>query len=201
MDEAELFAPWPGEAGAPEVKSAGGEGALSALLNDLTIEMRREFDLHRRLREAAAAWLEREEPKGEELESEELKGEARDADGAAAKAARADLKAVGDAMQVIVRILEKIDTLQRQLARDRADRDDRAAVGDEAALRRKVETLIEARAQERARDILAVRADRAAAKAGEAGGGSADGEADTAGGQDEDDGGASAGGGARRRTD
>ncbi|MGO4439627.1 hypothetical protein [Rhizobium sp. RAF56] len=74
---------------------------LRLLLNDMTREMRDQFDYFRKLRGAAEALG------------------AIDGDEAAAKLARADVKAATDAMSLIVRTLEKVDSLQRQLTRDR----------------------------------------------------------------------------------
>lgn len=73
---------------------------LLVMLNQMTGEMREQF----------AAFVELR--KGAEIA-------AGDGDEAAGKLARADLKAAVDAMGLIVRTLEKIDQLQRQLARDR----------------------------------------------------------------------------------
>jgi hypothetical protein len=129
-----LFGLWPerrvygdglskaGVTDAPEVKSGEGGDDLRRLLNDMTREMRAQFDYFRRLR-----------------------GES-DADGAAS---RADAKAAVDAMSLIVRTLEKIDALQRQLARDREEEADRHA--DPAEL-------------ERARDALLALIDERAAR-------------------------------------
>ncbi|CDZ30651.1 hypothetical protein [Neorhizobium galegae] len=118
-----------------ETKSV--EGAFSPgeelrrLLNEMTIEMRDQFSTFRRMRTSAEAALE-------------------GGDDAAQKLARADVKAATDAMSLIVRTLEKVDSLQRQLARDRDEAADRAADegGYEEAVR-EVEELIERRAQER----------------------------------------------------
>jgi hypothetical protein len=74
---------------------------LRLLLNDMTREMREQFDHFRKLRSTAEA----------------LCGP--DADEAAAKLARSDIKASTDAMSLIIRTLEKVDALQRQLSRDR----------------------------------------------------------------------------------
>lgn len=78
-----------------------GPDELWRLLNDMTAEMREQFRFFRELREGAGAALDGA------------------ADEAAGKMARADVKAATDAISLIVRTLEKIDTLQRQLARDR----------------------------------------------------------------------------------
>lgn len=122
-----------------ETKSAAPpEGELRLLLNDMTREMRGQFDYFRRLRQEA---------------------EARDdggADEAAAKLARADVKAANDAMSLIVRTLEKIDALQRQLARDRELEAERHAdTPDYREVRNKILIQIEARADEKARRLYA----------------------------------------------
>ncbi|WP_244447949.1 hypothetical protein [Neorhizobium vignae] len=95
-----------------EIKSA--EGAFSPgeelrrLLNEMTVEMRDQFSTFRRMRTSAEAALET-------------------GDDAAQKLARADVKAATDAMSLIVRTLEKVDSLQRQLARDRDEAAERDA--------------------------------------------------------------------------
>ncbi len=82
-----------------ETKSA--EGAVSPgeelrhLLNEMTVEMRDQFSTFRRMRTSAEAALQ-------------------DGDDAAQKLARADVKAATDAMSLIVRTLEKVDSLQRR---------------------------------------------------------------------------------------
>ena len=96
-----------------ETKSAEGAQVSAAeelrrLLNEMTVEMRGQFDAFRKMRIAAEGLL-------------------AGSDEAAAKLARADIKAATDAMSLIVRTLEKVDSLQRQLARDRADEAERAA--------------------------------------------------------------------------
>jgi len=111
-----------------EVKAAGA-GELDALLNEFTTEMRAQFDLFRRLRAGAEAVLD-------------------GADEALAKQARADIKAATDAIALIVRTLEKIDALLRQLERDRVDAEERALEArDPEALRDEVEALIAARVE------------------------------------------------------
>ncbi|WP_205836808.1 hypothetical protein [Neorhizobium alkalisoli] len=115
-----------------ETKSA--EAAISPaeelrrLLNEMTLEMRDQFSTFRRMRAAAEKALE-------------------DGDEAAQKLARADVKAATDAMSLIVRTLEKVDSLQRQLAQDRELEAERAADegGYEEAVR-EVERLIKERA-------------------------------------------------------
>lgn len=86
-----------------EVKSADASPGddLRRLLNDMTGEMREQFDYFRDLRRAA-----------------EIASDA-EIDEAQAKIARADVKAATDAMSLIIRTLEKVDALQRQIARDR----------------------------------------------------------------------------------
>lgn len=86
-----------------ETKSADAPPGddLRQLLNEMTREMRDQFDYFRELRRAADTVSEAE------------------SDEAQAKIARADVKAATDAMSLIVRTLEKVDALQRQLARDR----------------------------------------------------------------------------------
>lgn len=81
---------------------------LRRLLNEMTVEMREQFATFRAMRQSAAAAL-------------------TDGDDAAQKLARADVKAATDAMSLIVRTLEKVDTLQRQLARDREIEAERVA--------------------------------------------------------------------------
>jgi len=114
--------------------------ALRILMNDMTQEMREQFDYFRKLRTAA----------------EGMTG--CDVDDAAAKLARADVKAATDAMSLIVRTLEKVDSLQRQLSRDRdleAERNaDRPGYEDAKA---RLLDLIEQKAKERADVIVAER--------------------------------------------
>ena len=136
-DDAEmaLFALWEEDADrAPEIKSGdGGDEELCHLLSDMTREMRAQFDCFRALREGA----------GEALASP--------GDDAAAKGARADAKAASDAMSLIIRTLEKIDALQRQLAHDRQTAAEREAGGEDVeAARRHFLGLIDARAAEEA---------------------------------------------------
>lgn len=113
-----------------EVKAiAGGAGGLEPLLGEFTGEMRAQFDLFRRLRAAAESLID-------------------GADEALAKQARADIKAATDAIALIVRTLEKIDALLRQLERDRLDAEERLLEGrDPDVLRGQVEALIAARVE------------------------------------------------------
>ncbi|PZM17097.1 hypothetical protein [Rhizobium tubonense] len=130
-----------------ETKSAEApQEALRMLMNDMTQEMRDQFDYFRKLRTAAEA---------------KAGGEVDDAE---AKLARADVKAATDAMSLIVRTLEKVDSLQRQLARDRDLEAERNAdrPGYEEA-KSKLLALIEQKANERAEIIIAERS-RAAAE-------------------------------------
>lgn len=127
-----------------ETKSGSAEDALRTLLNDMTGEMRAEFDYFKGLRAAA-------ETSGRAL----AEGAG---DEAATKLARADVKLAVDAMSLIVRTLEKIDSLQRQMARDRETEIERHADGpgyDEA--KRRLLVIIEQRAEDRARAIVAER--------------------------------------------
>ncbi len=123
-----------------ETKSADGAGSagdeLRKLLNEMTVEMRAQFSTFRDMRESAAKALS-------------------DGDEAAQKLARADVKAATDAMSLIVRTLEKVDSLQRQLARDREIEVERVADEggyDEAKAR--FVRMIEERANERAYRLL-----------------------------------------------
>lgn len=69
-------------------------------------------------------------------------------DEAARKAAQADAKAAIEAVSLIVRTLEKIDSLQRTLIAGRGG-DEGDAAGDEAALAAEFDRLVEARVKER----------------------------------------------------
>ena len=114
-----------------EVKGLSGSEDFEGLLAGFMTEMRAQFELFRRLREGA-----------ERLLSLSADGQ----DEAAAKLARADIKAATDAIALIVRTLEKIDALMRQLARDRAEAEERQLSGrDPEVLRAEVEALIAAR--------------------------------------------------------
>ncbi len=124
-----------------EIKSAdGGVSAsdeLRRLLNDMTVEMREQFSTFRKMRESAAGML-------------------TDGDEAAQKLARADVKAATDAMSLIVRTLEKVDSLQRQLARDREIEAERVAdEGGYGEAKDRLQRLIADKADERAKSLLA----------------------------------------------
>lgn len=143
-----LFGLWPlpalneGQAhDALEYKSADFaalNGHYADLLNDLTREMRAQFEQFRILREGAEALM---------------RGE----DDAAAKLARADLKAASDAMSVIVRTLEKIDALQRQLVRDREAEQERTEGESETleAAQARVLALVDTQAEAKAQLLFA----------------------------------------------
>lgn len=123
-----------------ETKSAQGAfdpaEELRRLLNEMTVEMRDQFATFRALRASAEEALV-------------------DGDEAAQKLARADVKAATDAMSLIVRTLEKVDSLQRQLARDREAEAERTAdnEGYEAAKARFMR-MIHDRAQEEAVNLF-----------------------------------------------
>ncbi|TCL76160.1 hypothetical protein EV286_101708 [Rhizobium sp. BK251] len=109
---------------------------LRVLLNDMTREMRGQFDYFRDLRAAAASLVD-------------------DGDEAAGKLARADVKAATDAMSLIVRTLEKVDGLQRQLARDRElEVESRGVAAGYDEIKAHFLQLIEERADERARTLF-----------------------------------------------
>ncbi|KQV63821.1 hypothetical protein [Rhizobium sp. Root1220] len=111
-----------------ETKSGAAPPAeeLRVLLNEMTAEMRDQFSAFRELRRAAEA-------------------ASASGDEAAGKLARADLKAATDAMSLIVRTLEKVDQLQRQIARDRelAAEENDVAMGLEDAKTRFLERIDE----------------------------------------------------------
>lgn len=128
-----------------EVKAAIGAGDLEGLLFEFTTEMRAQFDLFRRLRASAEGLLD-------------------GADEGLSKQARADIKAATDAIALIVRTLEKIDALLRQLERDRLDAEDRALEArDPDVLRGEVEALIAARVETAVAEQLAMAANMAEA--------------------------------------
>jgi hypothetical protein len=113
-----------------EVKAAGGGSDLERLLSDFTSEMRAQFDLFRRLRAGAESLID-------------------GADEGLAKQARGDIKAATEAMALIVRTLEKIDALLRQLERDRLEAEERLIeAGDPEVLRGEVQALIAARVEQ-----------------------------------------------------
>ena len=128
------------DAAALEVKSTDALSPLdrlAALLDDLTQEMRDQFELFRKLRATAERLID-------------------GADEAVAKAARTDAKAATDAIALIVRTLEKIDSLQRQLARDREDAALASGEGeDEQAITAELLRIIETQAEARAKARLA----------------------------------------------
>ena len=120
--------------------------ALVDMLNGMTRELREQMQMFQMLRRQA----ERQTAEaGEEIDR---------------KVAQADAKASIEAMSLIVRTLEKIDSLQRTLAQDRERRD--AETLDDAgyhSLLVKLEAVIEQRAVERfrERDSVSAQADGA----------------------------------------
>lgn len=105
------------------------------LLNEMTDEMRDQFSTFRSLRRTAERLLS-------------------DGDETAQKLARADVKAATDAMGLIVRTLEKVDALQRQLSldRERAAEDAADLAGFEGA-RARFLSMIEDRANAKAQAL------------------------------------------------
>lgn len=117
-------------------EAAPGE-ELRVMLNQMTAEMREQFSAFVELRKAAET------------------AAAQGGDEAAGKLARADLKAAVDAMGLIVRTLEKIDQLQRQLARDRElEAESREEAQGYARAKAQLLQIIEERAEEKAARIV-----------------------------------------------
>lgn len=112
---------------------------MQRLLNDMTAELRGQFDMFQKIRMRAE--------------------DAIDGDEAEAKAARADAKAAVDAVSLIIRTLEKIDGLQRGLA-DALARQAEENFDDAAyqALVASIDRKIGERAEERAHMLMAERA-------------------------------------------
>jgi hypothetical protein len=108
-----------------------GEDLLD-MLNGMTRELREQMQMFQMLRRQADR---RTLEAGEEIDR---------------KTAQADAKASIEAMSLIVRTLEKIDSLQRTLAQDR-ERADGEALDDAGyqALLGKIEALVDSRAAER----------------------------------------------------
>lgn len=132
LAQAVLDLPLETKSAAAVVPTEDAAEQLRCLLNEMTTEMRAQFSTFRDMRRGADAML-------------------ADADETLGKLARADVKAATDAMSLIVRTLEKVDSLQRQLARDRDLAEDRAVEEDGyGAARDRLLKLIEARADERA---------------------------------------------------
>ncbi len=122
-----------------EIKSADGAAqvTLQVLLNQMTGEMQAQFEAFRKIRVEAGAAL---DGSGDE---------------AVVKLAKADIKAAVDAMQVLMRTLEKIDSLQRSLAHERALEAERNVNdADYEAARQKLLDLMDERANERARTLF-----------------------------------------------
>lgn len=121
---------------------APGEAARN-LLNAMTDELRQQFEVFSRIRANA-----------------ELKLDA--GDDAEQKLARADIKSSNDAVSLIARTIEKIDSLQRSLARDLDPADaEPFDAADYAALLDDIDRRIEVRAEERMRIWLAERGESA----------------------------------------
>lgn len=107
-------------------------GEVQAMLSAMTKELRERFQRFQSQRQAAEA-------------EAGLAG-----DETARKAAQADAKAAIEAVSLIVRTLEKIDSLQRTIAHERrqaAESED--SDEDDAALAAEFDRLVEARARER----------------------------------------------------
>lgn len=122
---------------------AADEAALSGmagLLEDVRAELSAQFQTFVNLRDEASRRAGQELPEAE------------------AKLMKADLKAAVDALNIIVRTLEKVDQLARQIAADRAELslspENRAA---HDALLARVNTLIAARVEEALMARLAAR--------------------------------------------
>lgn len=108
---------------------------LAEMLNGMTRELREQMQMFQMLRQQTDRRI---TDAGEEIDR---------------KTAQADAKASIEAMSLIVRTLEKIDSLQRTLAQDRERRD--AEELDDAgyqSLLGKLETLVEQRAVDRCRE-------------------------------------------------
>lgn len=98
--------------------------------------MRQQFELFRKLRGAADALISGE-------------------DEAASKLARSDAKAATDAMALMVRTLEKIDSLQRQLARDREEAALAGGDGEsDEEIRDEIRRIIDGQVEARARVLM-----------------------------------------------
>lgn len=110
----------------------GSLAAMADMLGRMRGELDQQFRTFADLRDGAVRRTGDDQPEGE------------------AKQARADLKAAVDALSVIVRTLEKVDQLERQLARDRAELEAQPESQDSYdALWSEVSGLIEARVEER----------------------------------------------------
>ncbi|MFB2551001.1 hypothetical protein [Ensifer soli] len=112
---------------------ADGTRPLQDMLNGMTKELREQLQLFQRLRRQAEADAATE--------------------GLDRKQAQADAKAALEALQLIIRTLEKIDAMQRTIA---ADRRRTAEAGEEADYARLV-ALFERRVEERAIALVAAR--------------------------------------------
>ncbi len=121
------------EAVALEFKSGDPDAiaSVSDMLADMRVELARQFETFAMLRDGASRRTGDDQPEAE------------------GKQARSDIKTAVEGLSVIVRTLEKVDQLERQLARDRAEIE-AAPQGQEAyeALLSQVSALIEARVEE-----------------------------------------------------
>lgn len=114
--------------------------AMADMLGRMRMELDQQFRTFADLRDGAVRRAGEDQPEGE------------------AKLARADLKAAVDALSVIVRTLEKVDQLERQLARDRADLEAQPESQDSYdALWAEVSVMIEARVEERLAERVLLR--------------------------------------------
>lgn len=121
---------------------------LSTLLADMSAEMRLQFETFRKIRVDADAKL----AAGDEAEQ---------------KLAKADVKSATDALSLIVRTIEKIDSLQRSLAHDRDAASEREFDLDAyTALLADTERRIAERAEERALALVEQRHATTAAATG-----------------------------------
>lgn len=106
--------------------------AMADLLDRMRLELDKQFQNFADIRDDAMRRVQAEGAEGE------------------AKLVRADLKSAVEALSVIVRTLEKVDQLQRQLVRDQAELDSAPEnVEAHEALFSQVEAMIEARVAER----------------------------------------------------
>ncbi|WP_319517189.1 hypothetical protein [uncultured Martelella sp.] len=123
----------------PKARSGDADDALRLLLNDLTAEMRAQFAFFRKLRMAAVK-----------------KSRAEDGD---ATDVRGEVKAAADAVALIIRTLEKADELQRRLAENRRNAEERDLnLRDYDDAKAHFLDLIEKRAEELAQKRIAERA-------------------------------------------
>ena len=113
--------------------------SVGTMLGDMMVEMRAQFEIFQAIRKEAATKL----ASGDEAEQ---------------KIAKTDAKSASDALSLIVRTIEKLDSLQRSLARDREAAAEQ--VFDQSAydaMLADIERRIDARATERMAVWLAER--------------------------------------------